>query len=622
MMGPSAVHEFKANLYRLGFIILVIIGVAIAVLPRVEQFFILQSAERGEATLRLSVEGLQSTLQRYQTLPALIAERPNLKALLNDPANEDLQAIANEELRQTAVASQASDVYLMDRSGLTLAASSYQTELSFVGNRFAYRPYFTEALAGGLGRFFALGTTSGKRGYFFASPVRDNGINGVVAVKFEVDRFEAAWRGGDSEVIVSDQNSVVFMSSKPDWHFRALSPLTPEAIQQIEENRRYPISRITQLNADTEPYVLSFSLMQIDDGGVMHEYVSSTMEIADAGWRVIVLNSTGPAYAQALAVLSIAILLTLFGGLVTAIYLQRRARLAERFEAQRANQELLEGRVAARTADLIAANDKLVTEVEERRAAEQKLRVTQSELVQAGKLAALGQMSAALSHEFNQPLAAVKSYADNATMLMDHQRPEEVKDNISRISQMVDRMATISKHLRNFARRPQEKTGPIALVSVLEEAIELMAAEFRSCGAELKFEKPEQEIWVNGGRVRLQQVVINLLKNALDAMAKQKQPLVRLSIVEARDKVEIKVRDYGEGLAEDMLQTIFDPFVTTKLSDKGMGLGLSISFNIVKDFGGSLSAYNDAEGGAVFVVSLLPEQAPTGASNLLETAAE
>lgn len=622
MMDPGVAQAFRKNLYWLGFIVVVALGVAIAALPRVEQFFMAQSAERGQVTLRLSVEGLQSTLQRYEPIPSLIAERPALAALLDDPENAALQASVNEDLRQTAISLQASDVYLMDRTGLTLAASNHLLELSFVGRRFSFRPYFIDALAGGLGRYFALGTTSLQRGYFFAAPVEQAGTKGVVAVKFTVDNFEAAWRGGDSDVIVADENDIVFMSNRPEWHFRALSPLSADTIQKIEDNRQYPMDRITRLEAATEPINADFGLMRIADDGIAREFVVSKMDIVDAGWRVIVLTPTGPAKAQALAVLSIIVLLTLFGGVVAAIYLQRRARLAERFQAQQANQALLEGRVAARTTDLIAANDKLVTEVEERRTAEQKLRVTQKELVQAGKLAALGQMSAALSHEFNQPLSAVKSYADNAAMLMDHERPDEVRDNISRISQMVDRMATISKHLRNFARRPQEKTGPIALVSVLDEAIELMAAEVRSCGAQLQFVPPEQEIWVNGGRVRLQQVVINLIKNALDAMAGQGKSVVHLSIECVDEKTMIKVRDHGAGLAEGMLEDIFDPFVTTKLSDKGMGLGLSISYNIVKDFGGTLTAYNDPDGGAVFVVSLLAVPAPAAALDMLETAAE
>lgn len=622
MMERSVAQAFRKDLFRLGIVVLLALGLAVAALPSVERFFISQSAQRGEATLRLSVEGLQSALQRFQPMPALIAERSSLTALIATPDNPDLQAAVNEELRETAIALQASDVYLMDKEGLTLAASNYQLELSFVGRRFNFRPYFIEALAGGLGRYFALGTTSGKRGYFFAAPVEDNGIKGVVAVKFEVGDFEAAWQGSDSEIIVSDQNDIVFMSSKPKWHFRALSPLTPEVRQRIETDRQYPIERVTLLDTTTQAFSETHDLMRIADAAGNYDFVSNTTDISAAGWRVTVLTPVGPARALALLVLAIAILLILFGGLVAAIFFQRRARLADRFQAQLANQELLEGRVAARTADLIASNEKLVKEVDERRAAEQKLRVTQNELVQAGKLAALGQMSAALSHEFNQPLAAVKSYADNAAMLMDHERPEEVRDNISRISQMVDRMATISKHLRNFARRPQDKTGPIALVSVLDEAIELMAAEFRSCGAKLDFKRPDAEIWVNGGRVRLQQVVINLIKNALDAMAKQKNPRVELSVIQNDAKVEISVRDFGEGLAEDMLQTIFDPFVTTKLSEKGMGLGLSISFNIVKDFGGTLTAYNDPEGGAVFVIGLMPVEAPADAPQKIETAAE
>jgi two-component system C4-dicarboxylate transport sensor histidine kinase DctB len=306
-----------------------------------------------------------------------------------------------------------------------------------------------------------------------------------------------------------------------------------------------------------------------------------------------------------MAVLVLAILLA---GLVAAVYLQRRARLVERLAAQAATQDLLERRVAERTADLDRAIDRLQSEVEERRATEAALRRTQAELVQAGKLAALGQMSAALSHEFNQPLAAVKSYAENAATFLDRGRADEARQNITLISTMADRMAAISKHLRNFARRPMEAVGPVRLAEVLDDALALMAA--RLAGTEVEVPDPGPDLWVTGGHVRLQQVLVNLLSNALDAMERQPDKRIRIGIETAGQEVRLSVRDSGSGLDPEVIPQIFDPFFSTKGPGKGLGLGLSISYNIVRDFGGLLGAANHPEGGAVFTLTLKRADAP------------
>ncbi|MBB5516137.1 two-component system C4-dicarboxylate transport sensor histidine kinase DctB [Rubricella aquisinus] len=579
------------------------IVLSVIVHPRVERMVITQSGARAEATLRLAFEGLQGALRQYAPLPALVAERPLLTQVLKDPDNDGLLPFVNEQLRQTALRLDASDVYLMDMTGLTIAASNYRTDRPFIGQRFDYRPYFTQARDGGLGRFAALGTTSGERGYFFASPVLDNTrIIGVLAIKISLERFEEAWRGGTDTIIVSDLYDIVFMSNRVDWHFRALSPLTSDSMAEIEATRQYPLDRITPLAREVAPFSDDFQLVTLGDAG---EHIASSTRLFDAGWTVTVLTPTGPARTQALAIVAIMVLVILFLGTIGAIYQQRRARLRERFEAQRATQELLEARVAERTVDLNIANRQLQQEVEDRTAAETRLRKTQAELVQAGKLAALGQMSAALSHEFNQPLAAVKSYAENAATFLDRGRAADARENISRISMMADRMASISKHLRNFARRPQEKIGPIPLLPVVQDAIDLMRPRLATARAVLDYAAPRDDIWVMGGRVRLQQVIVNLLTNALDAMETSDAPRIELSVVTTAPGWQVQVRDFGTGVTEDTLAQVFDPFFTTKSPGKGLGLGLSISYNIIKDFGGSLSAHNHAEQGAVFVIDLM-----------------
>ena len=588
---------------------LVILALVVGVLslPPIERLFQIQTGRNGEATLTLAVEGLEGALRRYQPLPALIAERPQLLDLLADPENSALQAQINEDLRLTAEFVSASDIYVMDEAGLTLAASNYQRERSFLGRSFEFRPYFTQARDGGLGQYFAFGITSLERGYFFAAPIEDQGrVVGVVALKFTVDRFEASWRDGSTNIIVTDIRDIVFMSNRDDWHFQALHPLSAAEMAEIEATRQYPIDRIRPLDTDTSALGEGLNITTI---GSSETFVSSSRAIAHAGWTVTILAPTGPARAQALTVLAFLILLILFVGVIAVLFIQRRARLVDRLEQIRRHRELLERRVVERTADLNQVNTQLVQEVEERRTTEQRLRKTQNELVQAGKLAALGQMSAALSHEFNQPLAAVKVYAENAATFLDRGRAEDARKNVTLISQMADRMASISKHLRNFARRPQEKVGPVPLMAVLDDALSLMEAKLKAAKAHVHYERPTQEVLVIGGRVRLQQVLINLVSNALDAMEAEENPQIDISIRRAADRWLVEVRDYGPGMDENALSQLFDPFFTTKIPGKGLGLGLSISYNIVHDFGGTLAARNHPDGGAVFTVDLTSAEA-------------
>ncbi len=593
--------------------------VGLAGAPLLERYFQTQAGVRSKATLQLTVEVLSGALQRYEPVPSLIAERPGLADLLRSPHDEALLMKVSEGLRLAAFRLKASDVYLMDVSGLTLAASSYRKELSFVGRSFAYRPYFTQALEGATGRFFALGTTSGERGYFFAAPVLDDRrIVGVVAVKFTVDGFEEAWRSADHQIIVSDEKDVVFMASRPDWHFRTLRALTKTEKSEIMAYRQYPADELMPLSNTIEDLDDGLSLITIEDGGSKTSYVSSLDHIADANWSVRILVPATQARTQTFAALLILVLGIMLMGLAVAFYVQRRAQLLERLKTQQAAQEQLETRVAERTADLNRSNEQLLDEISERKTAETRLRKTQTELVQAGKLAALGQMSAALSHEFNQPLAAVKSYADNAVKLLDIGRSQETRENISRISEMADRMASISKHLRNFARRPMEKVRPVPLLQIVNDAIALLDPRFKTTHLRLNFRQPDTDLWVMGGHIRLQQVVVNLLSNALDAMKDSKSGVIEVSVEEREDRCVLRVRDQGPGIAEDGLGKVFDPFFTTKQPGEGMGLGLSISYNIVKDFNGHLRVRNHPDGGAVFEIELQkPDQTfdgPLGAS--------
>jgi two-component system C4-dicarboxylate transport sensor histidine kinase DctB len=306
-----------------------------------------------------------------------------------------------------------------------------------------------------------------------------------------------------------------------------------------------------------------------------------------------------------------------FGGLALGLLVlsafilwQRRRQLAERLAVQNRAKAELEARVIERTSQLASANDALRVEVTERRAAEDRLRQTQSELVQAGKLAALGQMSAALSHEFNQPLAAARNYTENAQVLLDRDRKGEARETLARLLDMIDRMTRISRNLRHFARKPNQKLRPVALAEVVADARDLLGWRFQKSGADLVLDLGPDPLWVTAGSVRLQQVLVNLIGNALDAVEGGNDQRLILTARREGAMVAISLRDHGPGIAPALIDRIFDPFFSTKEVGKGLGLGLSITYNIMRDFGGQMQVRNHPDGGAEFTLHLHATEAP------------
>ena len=574
--------------------------------PLATRAYVDQAYQRGQTTLRLAVSALRGHMNRFEPLPALIADHDDIKELVTHPEDAALRQRANDYLKEINGLLQSSDIYVMLPNGDTIAANNYDVPGTFVGQNFAYRPYFQDALAGREGRFYALGTTSLKRGYYFSAPVLvDTRVAGIVVFKVDVDAIEASWQSGDDVIIVTDPEGIVFMTGRADWLYSSILPLTKERLARTQESRRYADANLRELRAEAGVLDRKFPLLTVPDLGGRNEYLDVSEGMEDAGWTVHVLVETRSARAQALTVIVAALMMLGLAALVGTLLAQRRARLAERMELQRSAQAELELRVDERTADLARVNTRLAEEVDERRATEERLRQTQADLIQAGKLAALGQMSAALSHEFNQPLGAVKSYANNAATFIDRQLYGEARDNIFRIAALTDRMASISRHLRNFARKPNEQLEAVSLVEALDTALEIVGARLKAADATVEIDLGDAPPAVIAGSVRLQQVLVNLISNAADAVEGTSDRRIHVSARAAGNRVQLSVRDHGPGVPAAIAARIFDPFFTTKGVGKGLGLGLSISYNIAEDFGGKLSVVNEPDGGANFILDLL-----------------
>lgn len=589
---------------RLGFLYVILVGFLLCVTAwtgylSFDRYFLRQVNNQSDASLRLARAGLSGALERFEPIPSLLADRASIRSALLLLENAKTIDTVNRDLKAIASKVGASDIYLMDSNGLTIAASNFDKDNTFIGNNYTFRPYFSEAIKGNTGRYYALGTSSLKRGYYFSAPVMgESEPIGVMAVKFEVDAFEADWRGLSHELIVTDPDNIVFMSSQPEWLFTSLSPLSVQARERLTASRRYPAAQLKELDAQfvqSPNYDGSSLTLSGDLGGTSYLVRSQYMSSAD--WTLRILTDRTVVTRLAVQATMIAVLVVaLLCGSAVAVFAWRRRQL-QRIKAQEEAKQLLEQRVAVRTSDL-------KREVGERIQAEQELRKAQTDLVQAGKLAALGQMSAALSHELNQPLAAIKSYAENASTYLDRDRSDDARENLVRISGLADRMAQISNSLKNFARKPREQIGAVCLAPVLDEVQQIMGARLRETGAVLSISPENVDFNVIGGHVRLQQVLVNLVNNAIDAVEGREHPKVSISVEGLNGAVAIAIRDNGPGIGKNVFENIFDPFFTTKGINQGLGLGLSISFNILRDFGGNLEAHNHPEGGAEFIATL------------------
>ncbi len=567
-------------------------------------------AVEARASLKEVVGDIDARLEPYRKLPFVLSDSPVLRQALAEPTPQSLRA-ANLFMERQAAATGAADIYLIDPSGLTIAASNWAAPDTFVGSNYAYRPYFRMAMDGALGRYYALGSKSNARGFYFAHAVGGYGERaGVVVVKVSVDRIETDLGAWKDVLLLSDLDGIVFLSNRRELIFRSIRQISPDGLKRIEKARRYPGVLPEPLPALERKSWMGRDVVDLADpsweglGLDFPEAVLETSEALRISMRARVLSDTAPAHAAASEAAMLAGAVTLALGLGVLLVLVHRARLAERLRIKAAANALLEVRVEERTAAL-------THEVAERRAAEEALRRTQDDLIQASKLSALGQMSAGISHELNQPLAAIRSFADNGRVLLYRGRHEEASENLTQISELTARMARIIRNLRAFARKEGEPATDVALDRVVQDALDLLARRIEDEGVEIEWHPVA--VSVRGGAVRLAQVVVNLLTNAMDAMAGQDVKRVIIAIEPDGPRTRLVVRDTGPGLAPGTQGQVFDPFFTTKAvgSGEGLGLGLSISYGIVQSFGGAIRGANHEEGGAVFTVDLPTSDLPT-----------
>jgi two-component system C4-dicarboxylate transport sensor histidine kinase DctB len=565
--------------------------------------------------LDLYATSLEREISKYAFLPGTLSLAPDVLDLLASTSGDGARVSAYlERLNERAG---TLSIFVMDTRGKVLATSNWRRPDSFLGENLAFRPYFREALENGSGRFFGIGTTRGEPGYYLASALSgEDGPLGVAVIKVSLEQLEKSWTTVEAPVLVADENGVVILSAVSNWKFTTLRPLDDTTRAAFDQTQQYNRRALQPLGIRSiEDYDRGARLVRIAASGpetvsvfpVTGRFLEQSRTLPGTPWTLTVLSQLEQVddLAQSRAALAAiaAACLCLLGVILNERRRHLRDRLAAREALQRAHDEL-ELKVEERTADLSAANQQLQDEIGERIRAEKTLREAQDELVQAGKLAVLGQLSTGIAHELNQPLAALRTLSANAARFLERGDTNTTHANLGRIADLVDRMGRITAQLRNFARKSSGQSAPVSLTHAIDNALALLDARIRRNGIAIERSSPVDEPVVFCDANRLEQVLINLIGNALDAMAGQPQPRLDLHWERADGMARLHVRDYGPGLSGEAQAKLFEPFFTTKPAGDGLGLGLAISAGIVRDFGGTLQGANHPDGGAFFTLEL------------------
>ena len=556
--------------------------------------------QQGLETLTVYSAGIRSELEKFEQLPRILATYPPIVAAVSNPETGKTQDELSRYLESINALTGTAVTYLIDRHGQVVAASNWRQPLSFIGIQLDYRPYFQQAMRGDFARFFGMGTTSGERGYYFAEPVyQDSQVVGVIVVKVNVTRFETPGRWGDNKLAIADTLGVIFIANDRHWQFRTIEPLDQQTLKTLRDSLRYSDVTLAPLNILDRQSTADGTLMHIreaeTDGGSgpVRRYLMQSRYMADVGWAVHVFSDLAPVSRTVLLAEAIILLLTILAIMAVLYWLQHRRALKERLRAQ----SELESKVEQRTQALSDSNRWLQREIEDRRQAE-------AELVQASKLVALGQLSAGIVHELNQPIAAIRNYADNALLFLERDRADRTRDNLIRIGELTERIASISSHLKTFARKSPATLAAVDMVRAIDDALALVEPRIRQEQTEIDWQPAGRPV-ARAELIRLEQVIVNLLLNALEAMHGQHEPRRISLVIETHDtQLSLIVHDSGPGIDSNALGQIFDPFFTTKEIGSGLGLGLSISHKIVRDFGGTLTAANHPQRGAIFTLTL------------------
>lgn len=569
---------------------------------------------KGNATLPIVAATLAGEIESADRVSTVLARDRDVGDLLAHPDQDgDHLERVRHKLKDLVGETGVSVLYLMDASGKTIAASNAGTPDSFEQDDYSFRHYFQHALKSGTGFQYARGARSYRPGLFLSHLVVDDESRplGVAVAKVELDRVEDRWRKSGYHVYATEEHGIVTATSQPDWHFHKKCPLVNEdAVRSTLQLGSEPLQPLP-VN------VLDHGRVEVAGEGPTDQFaeVEGSLDPRDPDtpgwhwhavprdWHVTVLLPADAVITTARRTTAMAAFLSGLGVAAVAAGVLRWWRAARRRQAAMAelNTEL-ERRVQERTTELSRANAALEGEIHAREETETKVRMLRDELAQANRLSILGQVSASVAHEINQPVAAIRAYADNADRLLSIGRTGTARENMTAISRMADRIGEITAGLRSFARRATGQIEAVPLEDAIDGARALLAGRIRDSRVTLDRARSARSPNVVASRIGLEQILVNLVQNALDAVRGVADPCIAIEVEDKGDAVTVAVRDNGPGVRPDVAESLFMPFVTTK--EKGLGLGLVISGEIAREFGGDLRLESRPGESATFVLEL------------------
>ncbi|GAA0738055.1 ATP-binding protein [Sphingomonas trueperi] len=520
----------------------------------------LVAGARTNAQLRASL--LDSEIARFRLLPLALGDDRDVAATL---AGAPPRAL-NAKLERLARTTGAAAIYVIGADGRTRAASNWRTPQSFVGSDYRFRRYFREASSRGEASQFALGTVSRHSGLYLA---RRTPANGVIVVKLEFDAIEAAWRQAGGDTYVENPAGLVLVASDPGLRFAVARPILPAVLAALRREAALP--------EGSAPVLLP---------PARGDLIEARVPTSQPGWTLALRRAVGPAVATAQRTAGLGALMAVLALALLLWGLRQRATQRQRRTSE------LEVAVAERTAELRR-------EIEERAALEARAADLREGLRQANRLATLGQVTASVAHETAQPVAAIRTYAETSVQLLAQGATDMVRDNLETIRRLSDRIGAVTAQLRGFSRRQPGEVRPLPLAEVLDGALLILKEQLRA----VRLERPTigAHLLVMGGRVRLEQVFVNLLQNASEALAGRPDPTITIRVTLGDGLVWVRIQDNGPGIAPDIAARLFTPFATSR--SNGLGLGLVIASDIMTELGGSLR-WLPEEGGACFELEL------------------
>jgi two-component system C4-dicarboxylate transport sensor histidine kinase DctB len=538
---------------------------------------------------------------RHADLPQQIAQSDFILPLLQSvpPATESL----NHYLHQLQQSADVADLYLVNTAGVVIASSNAASSVNYLGKDFSFRPYVQQALSGQPAQYYALGHTSERRGFYYSTPVIANKkIVAVMVAKVDLEPIEQHQQKiaglADSHFMVTGQSDEVFLSDVAQWRLKSLSGKPLDPIEQ----QRYITQAIQPLDYDISPALLApgYLVWQLPLNEKTAHFLPYTRHLTEFGWTLTVLAS--PATQQSTLWWALVLVSLLYSSALLALWV-RRERQKRHVQLLQHNQQL-EQRVIARTKDLAETNRQLVRQIERREQTETELAQTEQHLVQTAKLATIGALSASLNHELNQPLTALQSYAQTTEKLIDKGYLDDAKTNIQAMRQLMQRLSVIVAQFKDFSRKSSGKNQLVQVNKLVLDALGIVKHQCQQQGVKVRLQLPEQSPLVLADSIQLEQVLVNILTNGVQAMTGQTDAAFYIAVKTQAQQVSIHIRDQGPGIEPHHLERIFEAFFTTKQRD-GLGLGLSISQRIVQSFGGHLEVRNAPQGGAEFIIVLL-----------------